>query len=145
MRWQGNAGLRTVPTALVFASLTLIFIALNFDLHEFVSLFLCVWTSFIAKWAVICQFAKMWCRFVYLAKRRLEPLSDWCSFRENLWGSMKRWIQKKKPRNLQELDKLVVESFTTLCTKSYCDKLYGFMPGRLDMVIESGGFRINNR
>ena len=56
---------------------------------------------------------------------------------------MKRWIQKKNPRNLQELDKLVVESFTTLCTKSYCDKLYGSMPGRLDMVIESGGFRIN--
>ena len=62
MRWQGNAGLRTVPTALVFTSLTLIFIALNFDLHEFVSLFLCVWISFIAKWAVICQYAKMWCR-----------------------------------------------------------------------------------
>ena len=56
---------------------------------------------------------------------------------------MKRWIQKKNPRNLQELDKLVVESFTTLCTKSYCGKLYGSMAGRLDMVIESGGFRVN--
>ena len=44
---------------------------------------------------------------------------------------------------LQELDKLVVESFTTLWMKSYCDKLYGSMPGRLDMVTESGGFRIN--
>ena len=44
---------------------------------------------------------------------------------------------------LQELDKLVVESFTTLCTKSYCDRLYGPIPGRLDMVTESGGFRIN--
>ena len=44
---------------------------------------------------------------------------------------------------LQELDKLVIESFTTLCTKSYRDKLFGSMPGRLDMVIESGGFRIN--
>ena len=73
----------------------------------------------------------------------LEPLSDPSSFRENLWGLMKCWIQKKNPRNLQELDKVVVESFMTVCTKRYCDKLYGSMPGRLDMVIESGGFRIN--
>ena len=46
----------------MFTSLILIFIALNFDIHEFVSLFLYVCTSFVAKWAVIWQYAKMWCR-----------------------------------------------------------------------------------
>ena len=93
--------------------------------------------------AVICQYAKMWCRFVYFAKRRLEPLSDWCFISGKSLGFNETLNPEEKPANLQELDKLVVESFTTLCTKSYCAKLFGSMPGRLDMVIESGGFRIN--
>ena len=39
---------------------------------------------------------------------------------ENLWGRMKRWIQRKHPKNLQELDKLVNEAFTALCDEEYC-------------------------
>ena len=87
MQWQGNAGLRTVPTALAFTSLTLIFIALNFDLHEFVSLFLCVWTSFIAKWAVICQYAKMWCRLCL-------PCDGWSHSQIGVhFGKSKSWAK----------------------------------------------------
>ena len=62
--------------------------------------------------------------------------------RENLWGLMKVWTQKKGPTNLAELDKFVVEAFNTLCTKEYCESLYESVPKRLPMVIENYGFRI---
>ena len=55
---------------------------------------------------------------------------------------MKRWIQRKHPKNLQELDKLVNEAFTALCDEEYCKKLYALMLKRLEMVIENRGFRI---
>ena len=56
---------------------------------------------------------------------------------------MKVWIQKKGPKNLAELDKLVVEAFNTLCTKEYCESLYKLVPKRLPMVIENNGLRVN--
>ena len=61
---------------------------------------------------------------------------------ENLSGRMKQWVQKRNPKNLQELDKLVNEAFTALCTKEYCEKLYNSMLKRLEMVIKNRGFRI---
>ena len=61
---------------------------------------------------------------------------------ENLWGRMKRRIQRKHPKNSLELDKLVNEAFTALCDEEYCKKLYASMLKRLEMVIESRGFRI---
>ena len=46
---------------------------------------------------------------------------------ENLWGRMKRWIQRKHPRNLQELHELVNEAFAALYDEEYCKKLYASM------------------
>ena len=46
---------------------------------------------------------------------------------EKLWGRMKRWIQRKHPKNLQELHELVNEAFTALYDEEYCKKLYASM------------------
>ena len=46
---------------------------------------------------------------------------------EKLWGGMKRWIQRKHPKNLQELHELVNEAFTALYDEEYCKKLYASM------------------
>ena len=59
---------------------------------------------------------------------------------ENLWGRMKRWIQRNHPKNLQGLDKLVNEAFTALCDEEYCKKLYVLVLKRLEKVIEHRGF-----
>ena len=55
---------------------------------------------------------------------------------------MKRWIQRKHPKNLQELHELVNEAFTVLYDEEYCKKLYASMLKRLEIVIENRGFRI---
>ena len=46
---------------------------------------------------------------------------------ENLWGRMKRWIQRKHPKNLQELHELVNEDFAALYEEEYCKTLYASM------------------
>ena len=46
---------------------------------------------------------------------------------ENLWGRMKRWIQRKILKNLQEWHELVNEVFTALYDEEYCKKLYASM------------------
>ena len=43
---------------------------------------------------------------------------------ENLWGRMKRCIQRKHPKNLQELHELVDEAFTNDCMTKSIAKSY---------------------
>lgn len=60
---------------------------------------------------------------------------------ENLWGMVKRGVEKQQPKNLMELESFMVEEWVSI--PDYVIKnLVGSMRRRCELIIEGGGERI---
>jgi transposase len=61
---------------------------------------------------------------------------------ENLWGIVKRNVEKRRPKNLEDLETFMVEEWARI-PDGVLKLLIDSMPGRCDAVIKGEGERIN--
>ena len=61
---------------------------------------------------------------------------------ENLWGIVKRNVEKRMPQNIRNLERLMSEEWQNI-PSSILISLVESMPRRCQLVIESNGERIN--
>ncbi len=61
---------------------------------------------------------------------------------ENLWSIIKRRIEKRKPRNIKELETFIIEEWNKIDSQIIMN-LVNSMDSRLKAVIEAKGERIN--
>ena len=57
---------------------------------------------------------------------------------ENVWGVMKKAVEKKKPQNLNELERIIQDVWDE-STLSYLVNLVGSMPHRITKCIDLSG------
>ncbi len=83
------------------------------------------------------------CRGQFLPEPRFEPTtsgykSDALSTRPRLWGTVKRKIRNKRPKNADELKAAVKETWASTPPQQ-CHKLITSMPRRIEAVIKAKG------
>lgn len=61
---------------------------------------------------------------------------------ENVWGLLQNKIAAMSPKNLQELDEMIKQAWTSICTPEYCKSLFVSLPRRINQVIDNQGSRI---
>ena len=84
--------------------------------------------------------AKTWFHNNGVSLTPLPPYSPDLNPIENLWADLKRRVEARNARNMQELKEIVTEEWTNT-TSEYCSRLAHSMPTRLETVVEVGGFR----
>jgi hypothetical protein len=70
----------------------------------------------------------------------LSPHSPDLNSIENLWADLKRRIEARNARTIEELKKIISEEWSNT-TSEYCSRLAHSMPRRFQLVVEAEGFR----
>ena len=70
----------------------------------------------------------------------LSPHSPDLNPIENLWADLKRRIEARNARTIEELKKIISEEWSNT-TSEYCARLAHSMPRRFELVVEAEGFR----
>ena len=83
---------------------------------------------------------KWWFKGKQIERLEMPPYSPDVNPTENLWAVLKRQIDARAPKTIEELTKITREEWLKL-DPTFCDKLVQSMPNRMQAIVDAEGYK----